>query len=67
MKIIINDHTKEVAAQTTLAAFLREMGYKEFNGIALAVNRQIIPKTSWESFELKEQDNIILFSATCGG
>lgn len=67
MKIIINNHPKETADKTTLSALLRNMGYEEFNGIALAVNRQIIPKTSWESFELKEQDNIILFSATCGG
>lgn len=67
MNIIINDHPKELPENATLITLLRAMGYEEFTGIALAVNQQIIPKTSWEHYELKEQDNITLFSATCGG
>ena len=37
------------------------------NGIALAVNEKVVPKTEWEKFLLKENDKIIIIKATQGG
>jgi sulfur carrier protein len=37
------------------------------NGIAAAVNNSVVPKTTWEKFQLKENDKIIIIKATQGG
>ena len=37
------------------------------NGIAVAVNQQIITKTNWTSTVLKENDEILIIKATQGG
>ena len=36
-------------------------------GIAVAVNQTVIPKTKWDQTIIKENDNIIIITATQGG
>lgn len=37
------------------------------NGIAIAVNNDIIPKEKWKLFKLSPNDNILIITATQGG
>ncbi len=37
------------------------------NGIAVAVNQEMVPRESWNGFSLKENDEIIIITAVCGG
>jgi len=36
-------------------------------GIAVALNQQVIPKDSWSQTPLKENDSILIITATQGG
>ena len=36
-------------------------------GIAIAVNNKMIPRTEWECFILHENDNLVIIKAACGG
>ena len=36
-------------------------------GIAIAVNNKMIPRSEWEKFALQENDNLVVIKAACGG
>lgn len=37
------------------------------NGIAIAINNTVIPKSNWDSHPIQETDEILIISATQGG
>ena len=37
------------------------------NGVAVAVNQEMVPRENWNGFSLKENDEIIIITAVCGG
>lgn len=37
------------------------------SGIAVAVNEEIIPKTNWDTYQVQDNDNILIITATQGG
>lgn len=68
MKLFLNDEEKILNGSTcSITIFLSEVGYESTNGIALAVNEEIVPKSDWEKFALKENDRILIITATQGG
>lgn len=68
MELKINNQTKQFATDSlTVQALLDlEIPIKQ-NGIALAINDTIIPKSNWNSHIILESDNILIISATQGG
>ena len=68
MEIKINNQKKQFATNSlTVQALLDlEIPVKQ-NGIALAINNTIIPKSDWNSHLIKETDDILIISATQGG
>lgn len=68
MELKINNQTKQFATDSlTVQALLDlEIPLKQ-NGIALAINNTIIPKSDWNSHLIKETDDILIISATQGG
>jgi len=68
MELKINNQTKQFAAASlTVQALLDlEIPLKQ-NGIALAINNTVIPKSDWNSHLIKETDDILIISATQGG
>ena len=68
MELKINNQTKQFAADNlTVQALLDlEIPVKQ-NGIALAINNTVIPKSDWNSHLIKETDDILIISATQGG
>ena len=38
-----------------------------FQGIAISVNSRIIPRTDWDTVIIKDNDDIVVISAACGG
>lgn len=68
MKIQVNNQEIQISEQTFLAKVLREeMKLPSFDGIAVSVNLEIIAKSLWENFSLKEGDTILVIQATAGG
>ncbi len=68
MELKINNQLKQFAPDSlTVQALLDlEIPVKQ-NGIALAINNTVIPKSDWITHLLKETDDILIISATQGG
>ncbi len=66
MQIIYNHEPIEVPEEQTLKDFLEARGVSPY-GCAAACNEEIVPKTMWESFKLKEGMKLDVFSLVAGG
>ena len=68
MELKINNQTKQFATNSlTVQALLDlEIPIKQ-NGIAVAINNTVIPKSNWNFHIIQETDNILIISATQGG
>lgn len=68
MELIINHKPVEIdATQIDLETLLSQLRQANTHGIAVAVNHKVIPKNEWESFTLKNGDQILIITATQGG
>ena len=65
MKLIINQ--KEIETECSNIASLALEQSIPLQGIAIAVNSQIIPRCEWDEQLLSPMDNIMIISATRGG
>ena len=66
MKITFNGNTEEFTA-TTLAELLESKGLADKNGIAVARNNTVVPRTEWDKTRLEADDKILLIGASYGG
>ncbi|MDR1758489.1 MAG: sulfur carrier protein ThiS [Bacteroidales bacterium] len=66
MNVKLNDQTYEVSAGTALSTWLSGLGYFA-DGIAVAVNGEIVPKSTWDSFFLTDNADILVIHAVAGG
>ena len=65
MKIRINNKETDVQAESLLD-LAKELSLPE-KGVAVAVNNRMIPRTDWQQTALKDDDNIVIIKAVCGG
>ncbi|MBO4529564.1 MAG: sulfur carrier protein ThiS [Paludibacteraceae bacterium] len=65
MKIIINSKETETASQN-LSELATELNLPA-KGVAVAINNQLITRAEWPSTTLKENDNVVVVKAACGG
>jgi sulfur carrier protein len=68
MELKINNQSKQFANDSlTVQALLDlEIPIKQ-NGIAIAINNSVIPKSDWNFRYIQETDDILIISATQGG
>lgn len=66
MKVQVNNKEVETAPASTLTQLTTQLELP-VQGIAIAVNNQMIPRTEWECFALQENDNLVVIKAACGG
>lgn len=66
MKIYLNGKENQIN-HSSLEALLDETGLLKRNGIALAVNNQVIPRANWTKVVLENNDKILIITATQGG
>lgn len=66
MEVIINQQTFYLQSNSLMGA-LKTYGLTQIKGIAVAVNDTVIPKTAWEAFQVKAQDQITIITAAQGG
>jgi sulfur carrier protein len=67
MKLIINNIIHEFDENTSLEKAIETLELKETNGIALALNEEIIPRSEWQKTILFDKDKIIIIGAVAGG
>ncbi|MBK9283638.1 MAG: sulfur carrier protein ThiS [Sphingobacteriaceae bacterium] len=66
MEISLNNE-KLLITQPELIYLLQQVVGDKINGMAVAVNQQVIKKSEWNTFQLKENDHVLFIKATQGG
>lgn len=68
MELKINNQTKHFATDSLTVQALLDLEIPEKqNGIAVAINNTVIPKSNWNSHPIQETNDILIISATQGG
>ena len=68
MELKINNQIKQFALDSLTVQALLDLEIPEKqNGIAVAINTTVIPKTNWNTHSLNPTDDILIISATQGG
>ncbi len=65
--IYLNDQPHALEGPATLKAVLGGLGFADRRGVAAAVNGEVVPRASWGSHRLAENDRVIVIRATQGG
>lgn len=66
MIVKLNDRPHETDEGCSLASFIETLGIKR-DGIAVAINYEVIPKNKWEETILTENIELMLIQAVSGG
>jgi sulfur carrier protein len=67
MELKINNQTKQFTTDSLSVQALLDLEIPEKqNGIAVAINNTVIPKSDWNHL-IQETDDILIISATQGG
>ena len=67
MEIIFNQSKKEnIKEKTTIIAFLKDHDLLK-EGVAVALNGEIVRKADFEKTVLKDNDSLDVFNMVCGG
>lgn len=67
MELIVNDKSRNVTDDITADQLLQELGWDSKQGVAVAVNNQVVPREQWQQKQLVAQDRVIIIQATQGG
>ena len=67
MLVSVNNQPLTLPPACNLAGLVDHFGFRDQNGMAIAVNQQNIPKRTWESHALNENDQVTIIHATQGG
>ena len=66
MKVVINDKPQETSAKT-VAELAKELGLSDQSAIAIAIDEQVISRSSWATFALTENATVLIIRAAQGG
>jgi len=66
MKIIVNGENQEITANCTAAGLIRLLQL-DTSKIAMEVNREILPKSTFENHTFNEGDSVEIVRAIGGG
>lgn len=67
VEVSINQENFQFPDSGTLADVLPLLQILHSDGIAIAVNDNVIPRNEWEKHPLKAQDKVFVIRATQGG
>lgn len=67
MIIRVNDQPREVANDLALSDLVRDLGLAERKGVAIAINDEVAPRSTWPTRALVASDHILVIQATQGG
>ena len=66
MEVFINHSPVETDAATTLAELLMQEGIAA-DGIAVAIDNKVVPRSEWPTTRLQAGAKITVIRAVCGG
>ena len=66
MNVTVNGESRSLDAEASLAELLQTLGLQD-KRIAVEVNRDIVPRSEYDSFRLSENDTVEIVNAIGGG
>lgn len=66
MTVYVNEEKNVLEAQNNIAQLVDLLQLPP-KGIAVAVNEGVIPRAQWNQYQLKENDKILIITASQGG
>jgi len=66
MKILVNGQSKELDDDVTLVGLLKAIEVSN-EGIAIAVNDRVIPRSAWSGVDIQDGDRVEVIHAVQGG
>ncbi|MDR1725796.1 MAG: sulfur carrier protein ThiS [Bacteroidales bacterium] len=67
MKIQVNKKDKIVPVDCSIMELISFLQAETNFGLAVAIGSKVIPREQWNKTILKEDDNVTIIEATCGG
>lgn len=67
MKVNLNSEDYTLDEGSSLALLLEAAGLLEEIGIAIAVNKKVVPRESWNNEILNDGDEVLIIKASQGG
>lgn len=67
IQILLNGQAMSCPQNYNLFQLLQQLKKENEGGLALALNQEVIPKALWANTFLKNQDQVLLITATQGG
>lgn len=67
MTVKINNHSHYLDQNYSLTSVLSQLNLFVETGIAVAINEEVIPRKDWNELILKDQDEVLVITATQGG
>ena len=67
MEVTVNQQLFNVSEDCNVQSLFVDVLQRPVQGLAIAVNQNIVPKSQWETRKLNPGDNIIIIKATQGG
>lgn len=65
MELVVNGHKRQLG-QASLEALVLELAGSP-RGVAVAVNGELVPRSSWASHQLADGDRVEVLNAAAGG
>lgn len=66
MNIVVNGEARELSDGLTVAVLVAELG-RSPRGMAVAVNEEVVPRSTWREVELRPGDRVEVLTASQGG
>ena len=63
---VIRYSLKELTQGNNVASLAQQLELPE-QGVAVALNNRMIPRSQWAEQEIKEGDSLVIIKAACGG
>lgn len=68
MKLIVNNQKKQYEQATISVQELLDLEFpNRQNGIAVAIDNEIVPKSNWATTAINEEADVLIITATQGG
>jgi len=65
--VTVNDKPHTLAEATTLAQLLASIGLSAGQGVAVAIDHAVVPRSAWSTHLLADGDQVLVIQATQGG
>jgi sulfur carrier protein len=68
MIVYLNNEQFEFSDAKSISEIIaKDLNLSNPKGVAIAVNQEVVPKTKWDNFMIKDNDRLTIIKATQGG